>query len=195
MARSCESDDRRERAEVRKLSAAPIPYILAATPGNGYLSMALGIKFHCYQAIVKEKPEPGPLINSSRKRSQIMKSSLVNLRSAIRYGLALLIVLSAFAAMPLLSRAQPQATTITVVNNSGWMITHLFVDWGADHLNGATLSPGGSFTISGVSCSSEGTVKVISEDADGCFLAKIVECSDNVVWTITSNLSPNCGSE
>jgi hypothetical protein len=123
-----------------------------------------------------------------------MKSSLVNLRSAIRYGLALLIVLGAFAAMPLLSRAQPQTTTITVVNNSNWMITHLFVDWGADHLDGATLSPGGSFTISGVSCSG-GTVKVISEDVDGCFLAKVTECTDNVVWTITSNLTPNCGSE
>ena len=123
-----------------------------------------------------------------------MKSSLVNLRSAVRYGLALLIVLGAFATMPLLSRAQPQTTSITVVNNSGWQITHLFVDWGVDHLDGATLNPGGSFTISGVSCS-EGTVKVISEDVDGCFLAKVVECSDNVVWTITSNLSPNCGGE
>ena len=124
-----------------------------------------------------------------------MKSSLVNLRSAVRYGLALLIVLGAVASLPLLTRAHPQTSSITVVNNSNWQITHLYVDWGADQLDGATLNPGGSFTISGASCSAEGTIKVISEDVDGCFLAKVVECSANVEWTITSNLSPNCGGE
>lgn len=123
-----------------------------------------------------------------------MKSSLVNSRSAVRYGLAILIVLGAFATMPLLSRAQPQAASITVVNNSGWTITHLFVDWGADQLNGATLSPGGSFTISNVSCSGA-DVKIISEDVDGCFLMQVVACPDNATWTITSDLAPNCGGE
>ncbi|MGB7924335.1 MAG: hypothetical protein WCF57_13915, partial [Pyrinomonadaceae bacterium] len=57
-----------------------------------------------------------------------MKSSLANSGGVVRYGLAVLIALSAFAAMPLLSRAhQPQAASITVVNNSGWEIRYLYL--------------------------------------------------------------------
>jgi hypothetical protein len=130
-----------------------------------------------------------------------MKFSPVHSRSITGYRLAILVVvLCAFAAMPLLSSAQPPTgATITVTNSSNWQIRHLYLspvdqeNWGPDQLNDSVLSPGASFTISVASCSG-GEIKVISEDADGCFLSKVVGCTDNASWTITSAATPNCGN-
>ncbi|MDT4952914.1 MAG: hypothetical protein QOJ02_1052 [Acidobacteriota bacterium] len=130
-----------------------------------------------------------------------MKSSLSNSRSSIRYSLALAVVLlCAFAAAPLLSRSQAQANTINVVNNSSREMRHVYLspadsdDWGPDQLNdSAVISPGGSFTISNVSCSGA-NIKVVAEDADGCFVSKVVACAANASWTITNDDTPNCGN-
>jgi hypothetical protein len=129
-----------------------------------------------------------------------MKGHLAKIKSASVYRLALLAaVLCAFAAAPLLSKAQPQAATIRVVNNSGFEIHYLYLsppdsdNWGPDQLNSSVLSPGQSFTINNVSCSGS-QIKVVSEDADGCFLSGIVACSADAVWTISQNATPDCGN-
>jgi hypothetical protein len=115
-----------------------------------------------------------------------------------------LVVLSIFVGMmvcgPLLSQAHAPSSTITIVNNSSREIRHVFLsapdsnDWGSDQLMNSTISPnGGSVTIGSVSCNGA-TVKVIAEDQDGCFIYKVVSCSENVTWTITNSDSRDCGN-
>jgi hypothetical protein len=130
-----------------------------------------------------------------------MKSSLANSGRIVRCGLAVLIALSAFATLPLLSRAHPapQAASITVVNNSNWEIRYLYLspadsdNWGGDQMNGSTLTPGASVTLSNVQCPGA-EIKVVSEDMDGCFISKVLACSEGAQWTITNDARPNCGN-
>ncbi len=97
---------------------------------------------------------------------------------------------------PLLANSQPAVSSITVVNNSGLTIRHLYLshpdqnNWSADHLNESTIPPGGSFTLSNVSC--EGSIRVIGEDQDGCFLSAVVSCSGEATWTIPANATRDC---
>ena len=92
----------------------------------------------------------------------------------------------------------PSTSSIAVTNNSTLEIRHLYLspttadNWGPDQLNGATVAPNGSFTITGVSCA-QGTIKVIAEDQNGCFFYKTVDCSSDSSWTITSDATPDCG--
>ena len=115
-----------------------------------------------------------------------------------------LVVLGIFAGMmvcgPLLSQAHVSSTAITIVNESGREIRHVYLsapdsnNWGSDQLGSSAIAPnGGSVTISNVSCSGS-SIKVIAEDQDGCFIYKVVTCSENVTWTITSNDSRDCGN-
>ena len=115
-----------------------------------------------------------------------------------------LVVLGIFVGMmvcgPLLSRAYAPSTAITIVNNSGREIRHVYLsppdqnNWGSDQLVNSVISPdGGSFTISNVSCGGAG-VKVIAEDQDGCFIYQVVTCSESVTWTIPNNASRDCGN-
>jgi hypothetical protein len=130
-----------------------------------------------------------------------MKFPPVNSSSIIVYRLAILVViLCAIGAVPWLVRAQPPSgATITVTNSSNWQIRHLYLspvdqeNWGPDQLNDSVLAPGASFTISVASCSGS-EIKVISEDADGCFLSQVVGCTDDAQWTITNAATPNCGN-
>lgn len=101
---------------------------------------------------------------------------------------------------PLLSKANAPATAITIVNNSSREIRHVYLsppdqnNWGSDQLVNSVISPnGGSFTISDASCSGT-SVKVITEDQDGCFIYKVVACSSSVTWTITNEDSRDCGN-
>lgn len=109
---------------------------------------------------------------------------------------ALTVVIGALiGAATLLSSAQPQMATITVVNNSGLTLHHIYLsppdqnNWGPDQLNNSTLGPGASVTIN-ASCS--GSVKVIGEDQDGCFLSSVVSCAENATWTIAANPARDC---
>lgn len=105
-------------------------------------------------------------------------------------------IICAAVAWPLLSRAQ--SSTITIVNNSQQSIRHLYLspverdDWGPDQLGGAAINSGSSYTIN-ASCSSS-SIKVISEDQNGCFLSYVASCTGNSVWTITSDATPDCGN-
>jgi len=36
-------------------------------------------------------------------------------------------------------------------------------------------------------------VKVTAEDQDGCFVSTIVNCGDSTTWTITNDMTRDCG--
>ena len=113
-----------------------------------------------------------------------------------------LVVLAVFAGMmvcgPLLTKAYGPTTAITIVNNSNREIRHVYLsapdqnNWGPDQLGSSVISPdGGSVTIN-ASCS--GSIKVIAEDQEGCFLYQVVTCSETAAWTITSSTARDCGN-
>lgn len=93
----------------------------------------------------------------------------------------------------------PSTSSIAVTNSSTLEIRHLYLssttedNWGPDQLDGATVAPNGSFTITGVSCA-QGSIKVIAEDQNGCFFYKTVDCSGDASWTIAADATPDCGS-
>lgn len=113
---------------------------------------------------------------------------------------ALAICVGIMVYTPLLSNAHVSATTsITIVNNSGREIRHVYLsapdqnNWGSDQLVNSVISPnGGSFTIGNVSCS--GSIKVIAEDQEGCFSYQVVSCSEGTTWTITNDTARDCGN-
>jgi len=109
----------------------------------------------------------------------------------------LAVVISLLSVTPLRSSAMSQ-TTVTITNNSSWEIRHIYLspvdnnDWGPDQLNGV-IAPGGTFSLTVTS--DQAQVKVITEDKDGCFLYQTIDCTGgSTAWTITSNLTPDCGS-
>jgi hypothetical protein len=109
------------------------------------------------------------------------------------------IMLCAIMAEPLLSKARSQTASIQVANNSSWDIIHLYLsppgreNWGPDQLNDAILGNGQSVTLSNVSCT-ESNIRIIGEDADGCFVSTTVACTENAAWTITNEASRDCGN-
>jgi hypothetical protein len=114
---------------------------------------------------------------------------------------ALAICVGIMVCAPLLSMAHVQTTTsITIVNNSGREIRHIYLsapdqnNWGSDQLGNSVIAPnGGSFTLSNVSCSGS-SIKVIAEDQEGCFSYQIVSCSESASWTITNDTARDCGN-
>ena len=110
-----------------------------------------------------------------------------------------LIVLCAIVCAPLLSSAHTPTASITIVNNSNWVITHVYLshtdqdDWSNDQLNDVAISAGDSRTLSNVTWD-QPDIEVITEDQDGCFLSNTVQNSSGQVVTITSNATPNCGN-
>lgn len=105
----------------------------------------------------------------------------------------------ALVALPLLSNAKPVGASLTIVNNSSLDINNVYLspadhdEWGANQLNNTVIHPGGSYTLSDLSCS-QGTIKVIAEDQNGCFLSQVVSCTASSTWTITNDANPNCGN-
>ncbi len=114
-----------------------------------------------------------------------------------------LVVLAVFVGVmvcgPMLSKAHAPATAITIVNNSGREVRHVFLsapdsnNWSADQLGTSVISAnGGSVTIN-ASCDGP-SIKVIAEDQDGCFSYQVVSCSENATWTITNSTARDCGN-
>lgn len=99
---------------------------------------------------------------------------------------------------PLLSRAQPQTVSITVVNSSTREIRHIYLshvnadDWSADQMTAPSIQPGQSYALQNVSCD-QGQIKVIGEDKDGCFVSGVVSCGSDATWTITNDIPADCG--
>ena len=128
-------------------------------------------------------------MRTTLRKSSILFTSLV----------ALAICVGIMVCGPSLSTAHVSTTSITIVNNSGREIRHVYLsapdqnNWGSDQLVGSVISPnGGSFTIGDASCSGSG-VKVIAEDQEGCFSYQVVSCS-GATWTITNDTSRDCGN-
>ena len=102
------------------------------------------------------------------------------------------IAFCAFAALPLLSKAN-SATTITIVNNSSRQIRNLYLshvnadDWGNNQLGNTVIGPGQTFTVQNLNWD-QPQVKLIGEDQDGCFLTTVVNCGGSVTWTIPAIL-------
>jgi hypothetical protein len=94
----------------------------------------------------------------------------------------------------------PAAMSITVTNNSGRDIHHLYLSpvdrdaWGPDQLNETVLRAGQSVTIQDVSCVGY-EIKLIAEDREGCFVYAIVSCAQaSAGWTITADMQKDCGN-
>ena len=128
-----------------------------------------------------------------------MKNTLIAIRDS-RCGFRLLMLvalLSLFAGGTLRSAASTPAVGVNLVNNSGLEIRALYLspadndNWGPDQLNGAFISPGGTYIFN--YSWDQPTVKIIAEDSDGCFLTTTVDAAANSAWTITSNSPRNCG--
>jgi hypothetical protein len=126
-------------------------------------------------------------------------SNVRSITRAIRYTAIIVFVLGIVASATMLSAANLPSTSVTIVNNSSREIKHVYLsattdnNWGADQLDPSTISAGGgTFTLSNVSCSGAG-VKVIAEDADGCFVYKVVSCDESTTWTITNEAARDCG--
>jgi len=124
-----------------------------------------------------------------------MKNSRSKLK--VRNLIAMIAALCALTT-PLVSRAQPQTVSITVVNNSTREIRHLYLshanadDWSGDLLSVASIQTGQSYTLQNVSCD-QGQIKVIGEDKDGCFVSGVVSCGSDATWTITNDIPADCG--
>lgn len=125
---------------------------------------------------------------------------LLDTLQSTRHLAVMLAALLMAAAIPLFSCAEARpATAITITNSSSWEIKHVYLsatsqdNWGPDQLNGSSIAPGQSVTLSDVACDGNG-VKVISEDQNGCFLSTVVSCASNSTWTITNSATPDCGS-
>jgi len=100
---------------------------------------------------------------------------------------------------PRLSNARVSSTSITITNNSGREIRHVYLsapdqnNWGSDQLVNSVIAPnGGSFTLS-ASCDGA-SIKVIAEDSEGCFSYQVVSCSEGASWTITNDTARDCGN-
>lgn len=114
-------------------------------------------------------------------------------------GFIILVALLALAALPLISSARTAATSVNIVNNSSKEISNVYLshvnanDWSGNQLGNATIPAGQSFTLNNVACDQQ-QVRVIAEDADGCFLSTVVDCGDSAVWTVTNATTRDCGN-
>jgi hypothetical protein len=94
--------------------------------------------------------------------------------------------------------ARAASGSITVVNNSSRAISHVYLshtnsdDWSDDQLNDSAIAAGQSRTIGNINWD-QSQVKVVAENADGCFLSTVVDSGGSVTWTITDSTAANCG--
>jgi hypothetical protein len=118
--------------------------------------------------------------------------------SAYLRSMLFIALIGMVAAVPLFSRTAPPATAVTINNNSGVELRHVYLspvdndDWGGDQLNGSVISNGASYTLS-VSCETA-QIKVIAEDENGCFFYQNVTCGESSTWSLTSNSTADCGN-
>ena len=128
----------------------------------------------------------------------------INVRKSTPLSTAFLVVsmvVGIAVCAPLLSNAHAPSTSmaLTIVNNSNREIHHVYLsaadqnNWGPDQLGSSVIAAGGGSVTLNVSCDAS-SVKVITEDHQGCFLYKVVACSQATTWTITNETTPDCGA-
>lgn len=130
-----------------------------------------------------------------------MRNTLRKSNTLFTSLVALAVCAGIMVCAPLLSTAAHVPTTsITITNNSGREIRHVYLsapdqnNWGSDQLGTLVISAnGGSVTISNVSCGGA-SIKVIAEDQEGCFSYQVVSCSEGATWTITNDTARDCGN-
>ena len=116
-------------------------------------------------------------------------------------SLAILVALLCSFTISLTSASALPDMNITVTNNSSRSISHLYTSpperdqWGPDQLpEGSVLRPGQTITLNNVSSTGSG-VKLIAEDAQGCFVYAIVPGTEATnTWNITNDLPLDCGN-
>jgi hypothetical protein len=106
--------------------------------------------------------------------------------------------LLALAALPLLSHASVDGGSVVVTNSSSRSIRFIYVspvdnDSWSDNKLSRPMAPGESVTLSTDACPGP-SMRVISEDMDGCFVSADVSCGGTVDLTITDDAVPNCGN-
>jgi hypothetical protein len=127
-----------------------------------------------------------------------MRLSSLNPGRTLITGVSVLaIVMAISVATPLLSAHGPSAS-MTITNNTSRVVSHVYLshtdqnDWGPDLLNDAAISAGASVSVGNVACPAS-EVKVIAEDADGCFLYQVVSCGETTAVTLSNEVAPDCG--
>jgi hypothetical protein len=111
---------------------------------------------------------------------------------------AMCAALCVLAAMPLLSNARARSASISIANNSGRSIIHVYLshtdsdDWGPNQLGDSTIASGDTYTISNVSWDGS-QIKVVAEDGNGCFLYGVAAGSGDSTWTIGADAQADCG--
>lgn len=127
-----------------------------------------------------------------------MRSSRTNKHRKAPRLLALCAALCALAALPLLSSARTRAASVSIENNSGRSIIHVYFshtdqdDWGPNQIGESPIESGSSRTISNVSWD-QPQLKVVAEDGNGCFFYGVVSNAGDSTWTITANTPADCG--
>jgi hypothetical protein len=128
-----------------------------------------------------------------------MRNTLRKSNSIFTSLVALAIGVGFMVYTPLASNARVTSTSITITNNSGREIRHVYLsapdqnNWGSDQLSGSVIAPsGGSVTVS-ADCDGA-SIKVIAEDTEGCFSYQVVSCSEGASWTITNDTARDCGN-
>jgi hypothetical protein len=125
-----------------------------------------------------------------------MKTQTTPLNSVIRFS-RLIAVIFALATVAWAYAAPPQAVTLTIVNNTSRDIRHVYVapansdNWGADQLDNSAIAPGVSRTLN-INWD-QPTVKLVAEDADGCFMTTTISSAGTIDWTITNSTPKDCG--
>lgn len=122
-----------------------------------------------------------------------MRQHSVGLRTTL-----FVVLVGILAAVPLFSKTMTPATDVTIANNSGLEIRHVYLsppasdNWGPDQLTGDVIANGHSFTLSSVACDGA-NIRVIAEDQNGCFFYQTVTCGETSTWTIANGATPDCG--
>jgi len=117
-----------------------------------------------------------------------------------------LLALSVTVAVCLLPRPEAHAnpipsaakgSTLTVVNDTGFAIHHLFLSasddgkWGSDQLGEDVLMPDESLTLTGIACDLY-DIKVVDEDGDWCVVENVDLCKVNMRWVISDDVLSAC---
>lgn len=125
-------------------------------------------------------------------------TTILNARNSLRLALVSFVLCSIGTMFLLYAAAPAQSVQLTVVNNSAKELRYLYLspadndNWSGDQLNDSAIGAGATRTIN--FSWEQGTVKLVGEDHDGCFLSKTVTVASTIEWTIASDAPRNCGN-
>jgi len=127
-----------------------------------------------------------------------MRDSHASKQVNARRLFALCAALFLFASLAVVSSARVRSASITIANNSGRSIIHVYLshadadDWGPNQLGDSSIASGESYTISNVAWDAS-QIKVVAEDSNGCFSYGVVDGSGSSTWTLTTTTQADCG--